>query len=51
MDCLTPSDLDYSGDNTRFESEFSYTIRQTSYSSAAESIKHWMLTDLLTSSK
>ena len=50
MDSLTPTELDYSGNNSRFESEFSYSIRQTSYSSATDSIRRWLVSDVLTHS-
>tara|TARA_B100000674_G_C37969536_1_gene976249 strand:+ start:3401 stop:4264 length:864 start_codon:yes stop_codon:yes gene_type:complete len=39
------SSLDYSGNNSRFQLEFSYSIPQTSYAVAARKIKDWLLSD------
>lgn len=47
MDSFKPTDLVYSGDNSLFESEFGYTISQTSYAESALTIKSWLTTEVL----
>lgn len=51
MESLSPTDLDYSGSNSRFQNEFSYTISQTSYAVATSNIKRWLTSDVLNSAK
>lgn len=47
MDLSAPSDLNYSGDCTRFQSEFNYQIFQTNYSQSSFALKNWISSDIL----
>ena len=47
MASTSPTDLDYSGDNSLFEDEFEYRIEQTSYAQSSLMIKEWISNEIL----